>query len=123
MLRRLLLNRYVVVFGTIAAVTIAWNLYVVAHRDGRIAGVVVGRDGRPVAGAVVTLRERTLTTLEPRATTRTDADGAFVFTGQRLHHFVLDAQKDGAGSSPRSVFRLYFHGQSFSLPAPLRLDG
>ena len=37
MLRRLLLNRYVVVFGTIAAVTIAWNLYVVAHRDGRIA--------------------------------------------------------------------------------------
>jgi hypothetical protein len=75
-----------------------------------------------VAGAIVTLRERTLTTLEPRATTRTDAAGAFIFAGQNLHHFALDAQKDGVGASTRSLFRLYFRGQSFTLLAPLRLD-
>ena len=123
MWRALVLNRYVVVLVAIALVTITWNLYVATHRDGRIAGVVVGPDGRPVAGAIVTLRERTLTTLEPRATTETDAGGAFVFTDQRLHHFVLEARKDGVGASPRAIFRLYFRGQGFMLPAPLRLAG
>ena len=49
--RRWLLNRYVVVFGTIAAVVCAWNLYVATHDDGRIAGVVVGPDGIRRGGA------------------------------------------------------------------------
>ena len=121
--RRWLLNRYVVVFGAIAVVTIAWNLYVATHSDGRIAGVVLGPDGRPVAGATVTLRERTLTTLEPRATSVTGERGEFVLTGQRVHHFVLEAEKEGVGASPRSTFRLYFRGQNFTLPVPLRLAG
>jgi hypothetical protein len=121
--RRWLLNRYVVVFGAIAVFTFAWNVYVATHDDGRIAGVVVGRDGQPVAGATVTLRERTLTTLEPRATVRTGERGEFLLTGQRVHHFVLEAQKEGVGVSPRTAFRLYFRGQNFTLPVPLRLGG
>ena len=121
--RRWLLNRYVLVFGAIAVVVVAWNLYVATHDDGHIAGVVVGPDGRPVAGATVTLRERTLTTLEPRATVRTGARGEFLLSGQRVHHFVLEAQKEGVGASPRTAFRLYFRGQNFTLPVPLRLAG
>jgi hypothetical protein len=121
--RRALANRYVVVLGAIALAVVAWNVYVVAHRDGRIAGLVVGPDGRPVADATVTLRERTLTTLEPRATARTDEHGEFVFTGQQVHHFALDAHKDGVGAAPRATFRLYFRGQHFVLPASLRLAG
>ncbi len=121
--RRWLLNRYVVVFGTIAAVIFSWNVYVATHDDGRIAGMVVGPDGRPVPGATVTLRERTLTTLEPRATVRTGERGEFLLTGQRVHHFVLEAQKEGVGASPRTAFRLYFRGQNFTLPVPLRLGG
>ena len=121
-MRGILLNRYTVVFGAIAVVVIAWNLYVATHSDGRIAGRVVGPDGRAVPGATVTLREKTLTTLEPRAAAQTDDAGGFVFAGQRAHHFVLDAAKDGVGKSERAAYRLAFRGQSLSLSEPLRLQ-
>jgi hypothetical protein len=121
-MRTILLNRYTVVLGTIAVVVIAWNLYVATHSDGRIAGRVVGPDGRAVPGATVTLREKTLTTLEPRAATQTDDAGRFLFAGQRLHHFVLEATKNGLGKSARTAYRLVYRGQSLSLPEPLRLE-
>ena len=75
MWRRALGNRYVVVFGLIAAVAAAWSLYVARHDQGLVQGRVVGPDGRPVVAATVTLFERTLTTLEPRATVHTGPDG------------------------------------------------
>ncbi len=120
-MRGILLNRYTVVLGAIAVAVIAWNLYVATHDDGRIAGRVVGPDGRAVGGATVTLREKTLTTLEPRATVQTDDAGGFAFTGQRIHHFVLEAAKSGVGKSERTAYRLAFRGQDFSLSEPLRL--
>src|SRR5262245_57836683 len=120
-MRRMLLNRYTIVFGGIAVAVIAWNLYVATHSDGRIAGQVVGPDGRAVAGARVTLREKTLTTLEPRATAETDGGGRFAFEGQRAHHFVLEASKDGVGQSERTAYRLAFRGQDLSISEPLRL--
>jgi protocatechuate 3,4-dioxygenase beta subunit len=115
-------SRYVLVLGLTAFVTAGWNLYVSRHNQGLVQGRVVGPDGRPVGGATVTLFERTLTTREPRAATRTDADGAFRFTGHRAHHLVLEAAKDGVGSSPRITSRLYFRGQNVVLPEPLRLE-
>jgi hypothetical protein len=113
---RLLRNRYVVVFGSLALITGAWNAYVALHDDGIIVGSVVTADGRPVGGATVALYERTLTTLEPRATVTTSDDGRFVFTGRRFHHFVLEARKDGVGAAPRTAHRLYFRGQNVTLP-------
>jgi Carboxypeptidase regulatory-like domain len=121
-MRRMLLNRYTIALGAIAVAVTAWNLYVATHSDGRIAGQVVGPDGRAVVGATVTLREKTLTTLEPRATAHTDGAGRFVFAGQRVHHFALEAAKEGAGSSERITCRLAFRGQNLSLPEPLRLQ-
>ena len=119
---RLLANRYVVVLGVLAVVTAAWNGYVALHDDGVIAGRVVAvADGRPVPGATVTLYERTLTTLEPRAATATGADGEFRFTGQRFHHFALEAKKEGVGQAPRTAHRLYFRGQNVTLSDPLTL--
>ena len=120
-MRRVLLNRYTFVLGAIAVAVFTWNLYVATHSGGRIAGQVVDPDGRAVAGATVTLRERTLTTLEPRATAETDGAGRFAFTGQRVHHFVLQAAKDGAGTSERTAYRLAFRGQNLTLSEPLRL--
>jgi len=119
--RRVLLNRYTIVFGGVAVAVIAWNLYVATHSDGRIEGHVVGPDGGAVAGALVTLREKTLTTLEPRATIETDGGGRFAFTGQRAHHFVLEASKEGQGKSERIDYRLAFRGQNLSIAEPLRL--
>ena len=120
-MRQVLLNRYTLVLGGLAVAVIAWNLYVATHSDGRIEGHVVGPDGRPVAGALVTLREKTLTTLEPRATVETDGGGRFAFTGQRVHHFVLEASKEGQGTSGRIDYRLAFRGQNVSIAEPLRL--
>lgn len=120
--RRVLANRYVAVGGLLGALTLAWNVYVGLHSDGIVTGRVVGSDGVAAAGATVTLFERTLTTLEPRATAVTGADGAFRFTGQAAHHFVLVAAKDGAGASPRTAFRRYFRGQRVALREALRLE-
>jgi hypothetical protein len=119
--RRLLRNRYAVVLGLLALAVGAWNAYVAAHDDGIVEGRVVGPDGAPVAGVTVTLRERTLTTLEPRATTRTGRDGSFRFAGQRGHHIELEAAREGGSPSLRVVYRLAFRGQNLRLAGPLRL--
>ncbi|MGH7334031.1 MAG: carboxypeptidase-like regulatory domain-containing protein [Candidatus Rokuibacteriota bacterium] len=121
-MRPILLNRYTIVLGSIAVLVIAWNLYVATHNQGHISGRVVGPDGQGVAGATVTLREKTLTTLEPRAAAQTDGAGAFVFAGQRVHHVVLEAAKDGLGKSERTAYRLAFRGQNLALTDPLRLQ-
>ena len=72
------------------------------------------------AGATVTLFERTLTTLEPRASTRTDPDGRFSFLGQKVHHLVLEARAERA-RSPRTAVRLWFRCQNVVLAEPLRI--
>jgi len=121
MWRPLLGNRYTIVFGLIAVGAAAWNLYVIRHDQGRVEGRVLDAGGRPAAGATVALYERTLTTLEPRATAETDGEGRFRFTGQPAHHFVLEAKKSGDGQSPRTSVRRYFRGQNLVLTKPLRL--
>ena len=59
-------NRYIVTFGGIAIVTALWNLYIAFNNEGLIAGRVVGPDDRAVAGATVTLFQKTLYVAEPR---------------------------------------------------------
>ena len=114
-------RRYVLLLGLVGVGTAGWNAYVALHDDGLVEGRVVGPDGRGVAGARVTLSERTLTTLEPRATVETGADGAFRFVGQPAHHFALEARKDGVGAAPRALYRRWFRGQNLRLPEPIRL--
>ena len=114
-------RRYVLLLGLVGVGTAGWNAYVALHDDGLVEGRVVGPDGRGVAGARVTLSERTLTTLEPRATVETGADGAFRFVGQPAHHFALEARKDGVGAAPRALYRRWFRGQNLRLREPIRL--
>jgi hypothetical protein len=113
-------SRYGLLLG-LAMATAGWNAYVVLHDDGLVEGRVVGPDGREVAGARVTLSERTLTTLEPRATVDTGADGAFRFVGEPAHYFALEARRDGTGVAPRTLYRRWFRGQNLRLREPVRL--
>ena len=53
--RRLLLNRFVLVPGAIAAAILAWNIYVATHDNGIVEGLVVDAKGEPVADASVAL--------------------------------------------------------------------
>ena len=120
-MRRWLVNRFTIVFGGLAVVVALWNVYVVFHDGGHLAGRVVGPDGAPVAGAVVTLSERTLLVTRPKAETVSDATGRFAFEGHNLFRLFLGAEKAGVGKAvPREV-RLYFKGQDRELAAPLRL--
>jgi len=113
--------RYLVVLGVAAVLAAGWNVWVALHDDGIVRGQVLEADERPAAGATVTLWEKTLTTLERRATTQTGPDGRFVFVSQAAHHFALQAERRDAGASPRMLYRRYFRGQNLVLAEPLRL--
>jgi hypothetical protein len=113
--------RYLAVLGVTVVLVTGWNVWVALHDDGIVRGQVLEVDGRPAASATVTFWEKTLTTLERRATTQTDADGRFLFVGQAAHHFALQAQGRDAVASPRTLYRRYFRGQNLVLEQPLRL--
>jgi hypothetical protein len=114
-------NRVTITFAAMAIVIALWNLSVVRHDDGTLAGTVVGPDGRPVPGAEVVLSERTIVSLEPIAETVTDDEGHFRFTRHDRHRVVLTASKPGVGASGRLEVRLYFRNQNRQLEEPLQL--
>jgi hypothetical protein len=119
---RVLRHRFVAVPLVIAVIVVAWNLYVAAHNDGIVRGEVVGPDGRPVAGATVSMMEQNFTTNSDRGKTQTRADGSFEFTDNRSHNIQLRAEKAGLGRSRLVVVRLYFQAQNVTLRAPLRIE-
>lgn len=121
-MRVLFLNRYSATFGAIAVVTALWNLYIAFNNDGNIAGRVVGPDNNPVAGATVTLFQKTLYVAEPRDKTTTDENGRFFFSGHASYKLWLEAVKEGLGKSPKKEYRLYFRNQNLNLSTPLRLE-
>ena len=122
MMRAFFLNRYSITFGAIAIITALWNLYIAFNNDGNIAGRVIGPDNRPVAGATVTLFQKTLYVAEPRDKTTTDENGRFFFTGHASYKLWLEAVKEGLGKSSKKEYRLYFRNQNLNLSAPLRLE-
>jgi len=119
--RSFLLNRYVVTFGVMGILTAVWNLYIVMNNEGMVTGRVVDLNDRPVAGAGVTLYQKTLYVAEPRDKTATDADGQFRFAGHRYYRIWLEAVKKDVGSSEKKEYRLYFRGQNLVLTEPLCL--
>ena len=112
-------SRFVLVPLCIALVAAAWNGYVSLHDGGLVRGVVVGPDGRPVAGATVSMMEKNFTTNSEKGATQTRADGSFEFTDNRSHNIQLRAEQDGLGRSEQVVIRLYFRAQNVTLDAPL----
>ena len=114
-------HRFVAVPLAIGVVVAAWNVYVAAHDDGIVRGEVVGPDGRPVAGATVTMMEQNFTTNSDRGKTLTRDDGSFEFTDNRSHNIQLRAEKPGVGRSDLVVVRLYFQAQNVTLQEPLRI--
>ncbi len=120
-MRRLLLNRFVLVPGVIAVVTLVWNLYVATHNHGVVVGRVVDAAGKPVADATVALWTYNFTTYEERDHVKTDADGVFRFTNNPSHRIQVSAEKPRVGRSVRLPVSLYFRAQDIDLAEPLRL--
>jgi hypothetical protein len=121
--KRLLLNRFVLVPGAIAAAIVAWNIYVSLHDNGIVEGRVIDARGRPVADASVGLWVLNFTTYVEKTRTMTGPDGHFRFEKNDSHNIQLAAEKPGLGRSPRVPVRLYFKAQDVSLREPLRLAG
>ena len=112
-------SRWVVVPGLIAAVALAWNAYVAANATGVIEGRVVDTGNRPIAGATVTLFNRSFITNDPRQRTVTGADGRFRFEANDSHAVQLEAESAGVGRSERRTVRLWFRAQHRELSTPL----
>ena len=118
---RILRHRFVAVPLLIGIAVIGWNAYVATHNGGIVRGVVLGPDGRPLAGATVTMMEQNFTPNSDRGKTMTREDGAFEFTDNRSHNIQLRAEKPGVGRSDLVVVRLYFRAQDVTLREPLRV--
>lgn len=121
--KQLLVNRFVLVPAGIAAVALAWNVYVSFNNNGIVAGQVLDRAGKPVEGADVTLWAFNFTTFAEKSHARSGPDGTFRFTDNSSHNIQVSAVKPGEGRSERVPIRLYFRGQDTRLAQPLRLEG
>ncbi len=119
--KKLILNRYTITFGSIALIALLLNIYVVFNDDGLVAGRVVDGAGNPVAGAKVTLFEKTLFVAQPRMNTETDENGEFMFSGHNYYRIWLEATREGVGIFPKTEFRLYFKGQNRRFEVPFEL--
>jgi Carboxypeptidase regulatory-like domain len=120
---RLLLNRFVLVPGAIAAAIVLWNIYVATHDHGIVIGRVIDAAGQPVADATVALWVYNFTTYQETSHVKTDARGVFRFTDNPSHRIQLSAEKAGVGRSARVPLFLYFRSQDATLAAPLTLAG
>jgi len=120
-MRRILLNRFVLVPAAIAIVVLLWNLYVATHNHGVVVGRVIDAAGQPVADATVALWTYNFTTYEERDHVKTGADGVFRFTSNPSHRIQLSAEKPGVGRSARVPVFLYFRSQDIDVKAALRL--
>lgn len=78
-LRKLLLNRFVIVLVVVVAFTVGGGAYMDANDGNRIDGRVVDADGDPVENATVVLSAISLRGVPSRVTTQTNADGEFAF--------------------------------------------
>jgi protocatechuate 3,4-dioxygenase beta subunit len=65
---------------------------------GRVIGVVVGRDGAPVAGATVFVRESSGRPVDAISTVRSGADGRFAYSRVNPGSYVVSARGDGQAS-------------------------
>jgi hypothetical protein len=120
--KRWLVNRFVVVPGSLVILALVWNAWVFTHNHGVIAGRVVDASGAPVEGAEVKLWVFNFTTFAEQASTQTKADGTFEFTKNLSHNIQLSAKKAGVGRSPRIAVRLYFQSEDTVLKRPLQLS-
>ena len=105
----------------LAVVLIGWIAYTHATGDGIVTGTVIDAGGRPVAGATVMLRDKTLDLIKPPIETRTNASGVFTYHHIALISFFVSASKPGYVTSPRVHYHLCFETQHFKVPKPIVL--
>ena len=116
--RRLLLNRFVLVPGTIVLAALIWNGYVSLHDGGLIEGRVTDPSGRPVADAEIVVMVQNVTTFSEKGRARTGPDGVFRIIDNPSHHVQIFAETP-TGRSERRDLRLWFRGQNTVLDEPL----
>jgi hypothetical protein len=119
--KRWLVNRFVLVPGSLVIVAIVWNAWVFTHNHGVVSGRVVDASGAPVEGAEVKLWVFNFTTFVEQAATQTGSDGSFEFTKNPSHNIQLSAEKSHVGRS-RIPVRLFFQSEDITLKRPLRLS-
>jgi hypothetical protein len=120
--RGLLVNRFVLVPGAIALAAWGWAIYAGANAGGLVSGMVVRADGGPVAGSLVAISDRNITSnFVERTRARVDESGRFRIDDNRSHMVRVQAiAPDGARSEFR-VVRLWFRAQNVDMTEPLTM--
>lgn len=122
-LRRLLVNRFVMVAVAALLLTVSVQGYVAANNEGKITGQVVDEDGDPVANATVYIQEVNIRNQAGATKTTTDTNGYYEFTNQtELLEFRIWAVKENGGQSPQTRHHLYFRGQSTTIQIVINAD-
>lgn len=117
-------SRFVLVPAALAALILAWNVYIRLNDDGIIAGEVRTTAGALVADALVILYDRNFVTYRESQRTRTDAAGRFRFDNFRSHLGQVEAQAADGQRSERRLVRLWFRAQNVRLdPLVVRPQG
>jgi hypothetical protein len=111
-------KRWLIGLAIVAVLFVGAWVYIEVNQTGEIRGLVVDGSGRPIVGASVRLREKTLNLIKQGITTQTDAEGRFVFRDQAIIEFFIDARAEGI-ESEEYRYHLYFMEQDFELPDPI----
>jgi hypothetical protein len=105
----------------LAALIGGWVLYINVNSDGIVTGLVVDEAGDPVFGATVVIREKTLNYTFPPIKVTTNGEGVYTFENIDMIEFIIEADKEHYRASEKKRYHLYFRGQHFKVPQPLRL--
>jgi len=120
-LARILRGRLGAVVGIVLLI-LGWNAFVAMNDDGILSGAVVGADGRPASGSIVTLQRRDVLSTVDVGTKRTDAHGRFTFRDHGGYDLIVTATGPDGKEARRRV-RLLFRDRNHVLEEPLVLNG
>jgi hypothetical protein len=120
----LLLNRFVLVPGTLALAAFVWSHYAAWNAGGRLTGQVVLPDGRPAAGVTVIIGTRNITSnfVEFKRVTSDDG-GRFRIDDNPSHMVRIQATAANGLRSEPHIVRLWFRAQNTDINDPIALQG
>ena len=119
-IKSIIQSRFFITFAIIFLVIAIWNIYISRNNDGLIIGYVVDENGVEVSQATVLLNSvGGLGMYTDSITSKTDDDGKFIYTEQKLIEFDMYVVKEGYIKTEKKRFHMYFKSQNYILPEPI----
>lgn len=123
MKKRITLSANLIIIVVVTVIVLGIAIWIRVDRTGEVRGTVLYPDGTPAAGVEVRLRERVHNLIGSGIFTYTDEEGRFTFTDLEMIEFIVDAAVEAESLRSEPIrYHLYFKGQDYELPEPIRLQ-